>query len=351
MKQSIHLASWLAASVLALGAPVQADAVADFYKGRKITAISGGGAAGGFSFAARILGRHIVGNIPGNPSWVVTAMPGAGGARSVKYIVNAAAQDGTVIGVILPPAILSPLLRKKVGYDSAKLQWIGSITPMPSVLSVWHTTKINKLADAKTIETTMATSSKLSTGYFFPAFLNEILGTKFKIIAGYRGGDRQNNAMEKGEVDGRSSFFNSYKTTKPHWLRDKTIRHMVYMGPKLPEIGNVPHLMTLARNDEERQIVRFMETGSSVGHGFFVSPGVPKARVAALRAAFDKTVSSPAFLAEAKKRNQVVSPVRGVDLDKSVAAAMATSPALIAKFRQMTKLDSVKLRKKKKTKK
>lgn len=348
MKHVIHIASWTAVTILALGAPAQAGEVADFYKGRKITAISGGGAAGGFSFAARILGRHIVKKIPGNPSWVVTAMPGAGGARSVKYIINAAAQDGTVIGVILPPAILSPLLRENVGYDSAKLQWIGSITPMPSVLSVWYTTKIQKLSDVRTIETTMATSSKLSTGYFFPAFLNEIYGTKFKIIAGYRGGDRQNNAMEKGEVDGRSSFYNSYKTTKPHWLRDKTIRHMVYMGPKLPEIGNVPHLMTLARNEEERQIVRFMQTGSSVGHGFFVSPGVPKARVEALRVAFDKTVSDPAFLAEAKKRNQVVAPVRGAELDKIVAKAMKTSQALVAKFRQMTKLDKVKLRKKKK---
>lgn len=336
----------LAAAVALIGS-AQADSISDFYKDKQMNAISGGGAGGGFSFVARVLGQHMTANIPGNPSWIVTAMPGAGGARSIKYIVNAGAQDGTILGAVLPPAILSPLLRKNVGYDSADLQWIGSVTPMASVLVTWHTSPIKSLDQVKTMESTTATSSKLSSGYLFPAWLNATVGTKFKVISGYRGGDRQNVAMEKGEVYGRSSFYNSFKTTKPHWLRDKSIHILAYMGPKEPDLANVPYMMDLMQNDEQRAIGNFLQTGSSVGHGFFVSPGVPKARVMALRAAFDKTVVDPAFLAEAKRRNMVVAPVRGADIDAIVGKAMRTPPALVAKFKKMVKIDNVKPRKKK----
>jgi len=336
------------AVTMAAGTPAQADDIADFYAGRQINAISGGGAGGGFSFAARLLGRYMADNVPGKPNWVVTAMPGAGGARSVKYIVNAAAQDGTVIGVVLPPAILSPLLRPAVGYDSTKLQWIGSITPMAPVLSVWHTSPAKSLDEIRKIEVTTATSSKLSSGYMMPAWLNETVGTKYKIISGYRGGDRQNNAMEKGEVNGRSSFYASYKTTKPHWLAEKKIVHIAYVGPREADLEaqKIPHFMDLAKTDEQRQVVRFLGTGGSVGHGFFVSPGVPKARVAALRAAFDKTVASPAFLAEAKKRNQVVNPVSGAELDKIVAAGLNTPKDVVERFKKLVGIGAPKGQKK-----
>jgi tripartite-type tricarboxylate transporter receptor subunit TctC len=332
---------------LALATPASADAVADFYKDKTVTAISGGGAGGGFSFVARVLGRHMAGNIPGKPTWVVTAMPGAGGARSIKYIVNAAAQDGTTIGAVLPPSILSPLLRKKVGYDSAKLQWIGSVTAQASVLVAWKTSPAKTLEEAKKIEVTTATSSKLSSGYLFPAWMNATNGTKFKIISGYRGADRQNAAMETGEVNGRSSFYNSFKTTKPHWLKDKTIIPLVYMGPVTADLKDVPYMMDLMKTKEQKVIGNFLQTGSRVGNGFFVSPAVPKARVMALRAAFNKTVASKAFLAEAKKRSMIVSPVRGEELDAIVAKAMKTSPATINRFKKLVKIDKLKSRKKK----
>jgi len=336
------------AVAMTLSVPAQIAGAANFYKDKTITAISGGGAGGGFSFVARVLGQHMAGNIAGKPTWIVKAMPGAGGARSIKYIVNAAAQDGTTIGAVLPPSILSPLLRKKVGYDSAKLQWIGSVTAMASVLVSWHTSPIKTLEDVKNMESTTATSSKLSSGYLFPAWLNATVGTKFKVIAGYRGADRQNAAMETSEVNGRSSFYNSFKTTKPHWLKEKSIRILAYMGPKQADLKNVPYMLDLMKTDEQRQIGKFLQTGSQVGNGFFVSPAVPKARVMALRAAFNKTVSDPVFLADAKKRNMVVAPVRGEALDAIVAGAMRTSPALIKKFKKMVKIDKLKPRKKKK---
>jgi tripartite-type tricarboxylate transporter receptor subunit TctC len=341
----------IAGAALFITAPAQADPIADFYKGKKINAISGGGAGGGFSFNARVLGRHIVRHIPGNPEWVVTAMPGAGGARSMKYINNAAAQNGTVVGVVLPPSILSPLLRKKIGYDSAKFHWLGSITPMAQVVSVWHTHGVKSLDDAKKREVILGTSSKLSSGYLIPALVNALAGTKFKVISGYRGGDRQNNAMQKGEIQGRGSFYNSYKVTKPHWLKEKTIIHLVQLGPFIKDLPNVPRIRDLAKTDEERRIAQFLQIGAQVGHGFYVSPNVPRARVAALRAAFDATMKDPAYLAEAKKRNLIVDPISGKDLQRAIIAAMATPQPVIDKFKQMVKLDTIKLKKAKKKKK
>lgn len=341
---------WVAALPLvglAITVPANADAIAKFYKDKTVTAISGGGAGGGFSFAARILGRHMAANIPGKPTWVVKAMPGAGGARSIKYIVNAAAQGGTTIGAVLPPSILSPLLRKKVGYQSEKLQWIGSITAQASVLVAWKTSPGKTLKRIQKIQVTTGTSSKLSSGYLFPAWMNATIGTKFKVISGYRGADRQNAAMETGEVNGRSSFYNSFKTTKPHWLKEKTIIPLVYMGPKTADLKGVPYMMDLMKTKEQREIGNFLQTGSKVGNGFFVSPAVPKARVLALRNAFNKTVASKAFLDEAKKRNMVVAPVRGEVLDVIVAKAMKTSPATINKFKKMVKIDKLKPRKRK----
>ena len=329
-----------ASCAVAFAVPAQADAGAEFYKGKQINAIAGGGAGGGFALAARILGRHMVKHIPGNPDWVVTAMPGAGGARSVKYIVNAAAQNGTVIGVVLPPAIISPLLRKGVGYDSAKLRWIGTITPMPSVLSVWHTSPVKTIEAAKKTQITVATSSKLSTNYLMAEFMNQVIGTKFKVISGYRGGDRQNNAMEKGEVDARASFYNSYKSTKSDWLRDKKIIHLATLGPRHPEMKGVLHLMDIARNDDERAMVNLMQAGESVGHGFFVSPSVPMARVEALRKAFDATMKDTAFLEEAKKRRVEVDPVSGAELDRIVAKSTVIAPDVLAKMKKMLKLEA-----------
>ncbi len=333
---------------IAMAAPVGADAIADFYKDKTVTAISGGGAGGGFSFVARVLGRHMAGNIPGKPTWVVKAMPGAGGARSIKYIVNAAAQDGTTIGAVLPPSILSPLLRKKVGYRSETLQWIGSVTAQASVLVAWKTSPGKTLEKIKKTEVTTGTSSKLSSGYLFPAWMNATVGTKFKVIPGYRGADRQNAAMETGEVNGRSSFYNSFKTTKPHWLKEKTIIPLVYMGPRTADLKGVPYMMDMMKTKEQIEIGNFLQTGSKVGNGFFVSGAVPKARVMALRAAFNKTVASKAFLAEAKKRNMVVAPVKGEALDAIVAKAMKTSPATVNRFKKLVKIDKLKPRKRKK---
>jgi tripartite-type tricarboxylate transporter receptor subunit TctC len=335
----------LAMAVAPTGAAT-ADPVADFYKGKTVKFVSGGSGAGGFSMLARVVSRHMAKHLPGNPAMIVDAMPGAGGATMMAYMANAALKDGTVLGAALPIAVNAPLLRK-VKYNPAKFQWLGSVTAMTEVSTVWHTAPATTLDGAKKTQVIMATSSKLSSAYIIPAFMNAVIGTKFKIVPGYRGGGPMNKAMETGEVHGRGSFYNSYVTTKPHWLRDKKIIQLIQVGPGEKDLAGVPNMRDLVTTDDQRRMLDFLEAPAYVGHGFFAPEGTPAARVAALKKAFVATLKDPAFLAETKKRSMIVNPVSAEKITSVINRAMATPEPLLVKFRKMVKIGPPKARKKK----
>lgn len=318
-------------------APAMAGPVAEFYKGKTVTLISGGSAGGGFSTVARVLGAHWARHIPGNPRVIVDAKPGAGGAKMMSYMANAARKDGTEIGAALPIAVNAPLLRK-VKFNPAAFNWLGSVTPMTEVSTVWHTAPAKTLEQARKVEVVMATSSKLSSAYLIPAFMNAVIGTKFKIVPGYRGGGPMNKAMESGEVHGRGSFYNSYLTTKPHWIKGKKIYQLVQVGPSVPSLKGVPNMRDLITTDDQRRMVDFMEAPAYVGHGFFAPPGTPADRVKALRVSFWKAVNDPAFRADAKAKRVVVDPLKAEKVQSVINRAMATPKPILAKFRKMVKL-------------
>ena len=335
----------LAIAVAPLSA-ASADAVADFYKGRTITFYSGGSAGGGFSSVARLVAKHMADRIPGKPKMIVEARAGGGGAKMMSYMTNAAPKDGTALGAALPIAVNAPLLRK-VKFNPAKFQWLGSTTAMTEVSTVWHTAPATTLDGAKKTEVIMATSSKLSSAYIIPAFMNAVIGTKFKIVPGYRGAGPMNKAMESGEVHGRGSFYNSYVTTKPGWLKDKKIIQLVQVGPGEKELAGVPNMRDLVTTADQRRILDFMEAPAYVGHGYFAPEGVPADRVAALKKAFVATVNDPAFRKEAKERRMIVNPVTAEKIQSVIETAMATPEPLLAKFRKMVKIGPPKARKKK----
>jgi tripartite-type tricarboxylate transporter receptor subunit TctC len=336
----------LALAILPTGMAA-ADSVADFYKGRTITFYSGGSAGGGFSSVARLVAKHMAARIPGQPNMIVDAMAGAGGAKMMSFMANAAPKDGTALGAALPIAVNAPLLRK-VKFNPAKFQWLGSTTAMTEVSTVWHTAPATTLDGAKKTEVIMATSSKLSSAYIIPAFMNAVIGTKFKIVPGYRGAGPMNKAMEAGEVHGRGSFYNSYVTTKPGWIKDKKIIHLVQVGPGEKELAGVPNMRDLVTTDDQRRMLDFLEAPAYVGHGFFAPEGVPADRVAALKAAFVATIADPAFRKEAQERRMIVNPVTAEKIQSVINTAMSTPEPLLAKFRKMVKIGPPKEAKKKK---
>jgi hypothetical protein len=187
------------------------------------------------------------------------------------------------------------------------------------VVVTWHTTGVSSLEDAKIREVTMgAVGPSGSSGY--PDIINTLLGTRFRTVKGYAGGQAVNMAMERREVDGRAdNAWSSWKSDQADWLRDKKINLLVQVGLfKSPDLPSVPLLMDLARNAEEREALKLISTSSSIGHPFVAPPGVAAERIHILRRAFDATVNDPDFLQDAKRLGRPIEPVRGEQLQRIV---------------------------------
>ncbi len=321
-----------AAASLAI-APASAD-VASFYKGKNITIVVAGGAGASLGLYCRLVTAHWSKHVPGNPKFICQFKPGAGGTKAAAYMYNAAPKDGTVIGEILSPSVLAPVLRKSK-FESSKFVWIGSVTPRPSVVSVWHTSPAKTVAEAKKVEVIMGSTGFGSETYILPKFMNAVLGTKFKIVRGYPGGAPINKAMEAGEVNGRMNYWTGWTTVKGAWLRDKKIIHMVQYGPKIPVLPDVPQLRSLLKTEAHKQMLTFIELSENLGMGFYLPPGVPADRVEALRKSFFATMKDPAFLADAKKRKARVDPIDGAAIEKMAKVAFSTPEPVLAELRRL----------------
>jgi tripartite-type tricarboxylate transporter receptor subunit TctC len=193
---------------------------------------------------------------------------------------------------------------------------------------------VKTIADAQKIEATLSGTGAGSTVSIYPTVLNNVIGTKFKLVMGYRGSNEAMLAMERGEVEGHSTAWSAVKVAKPDWLRDKTVAIIVQFALKRhPELPDVPTAVELARNDDERAVLAAIMNASEVGTAFFTSPGVPPDRLAALRRAFDETMKDPEFLAEATRIRLGVSPMSGEELQKLVTEVSSLSPALLERVR------------------
>ena len=202
-------------------------------------------------------------------------------------------------------------------------------------MSVWYTSPAKTIEEARQHEVVMGSTGIGSSTYLVPKFMNQYLGTKFRIVKGYKGGASLNKAMEQGETQGRMNYWSGWTSVKSHWLREKKVIHLVQYGPAIPEIPNVPKLRDVVTDPEGKKIVRFLEVSENLGMGFWVHPAVPADRLAALRTAFMDTMKDPAFLADAKKRKAPVDPITGDELQRMVAEGLDVSPALIAHMKNV----------------
>ena len=193
------------------------------------------------------------------------------------------------------------------------------------------TAPATNIADARKKKVIMGSTGLGSKTYLAPKFMNYYVGTKFKIVKGYKGGAAINKAMEQGEVQGRMNYFTGWTTVKAYWLRDKKVLQLAQYGPRIKELPNVPRLVDLVTDPEGKKI----EVSEALSMGFWVHPDVPKDRLAALRKAFMDTMKNPKFLADARKRNAPVAPISGEKLMKIVGTGLDVSPALVAKIKSV----------------
>jgi tripartite-type tricarboxylate transporter receptor subunit TctC len=317
-----------AALLCLLAAPARAQSVEDFYRGKTIDLYIGFTVGGGYDLYARLMGRFLGDHVPGKPRVVPKQMTGAGSRILIKYMLSVAPKDGAALATADQSMALEQVIGDAAAqYDASQFHWIGNPAADNNTTATWHTTGVRTVEDARRKELSIgATGANTSAQY--PAVLNMVAGTKFKIILGYPGGADINLAMERGEVHGRNNTWSSWKATKPAWLASGDLRVVAYEGPPQADLPGVPTLQQLVKTEDDRAIVRLVAAGAQLGRPLATGPDVPADRVSALRAAFDAMVKDADFLKEAAALNFDVAPVRGEAMQKIVADVLATPKPL-----------------------
>jgi tripartite-type tricarboxylate transporter receptor subunit TctC len=311
--------------------PATADTVADFYRGKSISLYVSFPPGGGYDIYARVLAPHFTRHIPGNPTIVIKNMEGGSGVKAASYITALTPQDGTSLGLFLDTLTLGKVLGGPGEFDPVKLVWIGRIVSTATVSVVWHRSAVQSVDAAKHHEIAIAASVPSNSSSFIPTALNDLIGTRFKIIRGYQGSPPMALAMERGEVDAVGGMsWEAIQTTKPDWLAERKIKILYAQGAhRIKELPDDPGLLDFAVDERSRQILGLLGGGPDIGRSIVAEPGIPAERTAALRRAFTATMEDAAFAADMRKRNLNIEPLSGEEVQKIVATAVATPKALV----------------------
>jgi tripartite-type tricarboxylate transporter receptor subunit TctC len=323
--------------LFALAALAGSPALAQDTIDRPISIYVAGTAGGGIDLYARVVGRHLGRHVPGNPAVNVQVMPGAGGIRAANFLAQQAPKDGTAITTFASGPILEPLIgARKYEYDSSHFTWIGAVTKDIALCVTWGASPFKTIADAQREQAIVAGTGAGSETDTWPLILNELIGTKFKLVTGYVGTQETILAIERGEAHGRCTFsYSAIKTAKPDWLRDRKINILVQLAfERHRDFPDVPLIYDLVKRDEDRQLLDLMLGPSAMARPFAAPPGVPPARATMLRRAFDATLRDPAFIAEAQKIQAEILPTSGEDVQKLVTRLYASPKSVVARVKK-----------------
>ncbi len=306
-----------------------------FFAGKTIDMVVGYPPGGSNDIYSRNVGRHITKYIPGAARVLPRNMPGAGSLVAANWAFNIAPRDGTVL-VLLSPTI--PLDEKlgtpNIKFQSDRFAWIGRIATSPNPLMVWHTSKATSLKDALAREITLGGTGAGSTVSVFPNVLNKLLGTRFKLVMGYKASTEAMLALERGETEGHSTSWENLKASHPDWLPSGKIRILTVFALERPQaLPDIPTAIEFATTDEQRAILRAVLNSTLIGKSVLTTPGVPEDRVAFLRTAFEKMLRDPEFIADFTSIGLAVEPLTGLELQKVVAEVGGMPAALLDKVK------------------
>ena len=321
---------------LTLAQPAAAQAPADFFKGKTLTIYVGLSAGGGYDMNARLLSRHLGKYIPGNPTVVVRNMPGAGGLVMTNHGANVSPRDGLHLGAPQRGVPFEPLLGQdsKAKFDPRTLNWIGSVNSDTSLALVHKRTGIKSWKDLRNRDTIIAGTGVGTESVVVPYVLRNLMGLKFKVIAGFPGGSEMNLALARGEVDGRGTFsWTSLKPNYKEWVESGDYVMLFQMGlRKHKDLPDVPLVIDLAETEELKRLLKIQFTAFELGRPIFAAEGVPADRIAALRKAFDESMKDKELMLEAEKSDQEVNPMSGAEMQDIFKEIYETPKALIARL-------------------
>jgi tripartite-type tricarboxylate transporter receptor subunit TctC len=293
---------------------------------KKVSLYIGYTPGGSYDLYGRLVARHLGRFLPGQPTVIPQNMPGAGSLNAANYIYNIAPKDGTALGAVVETLALEQNLgNPAVQYDARKFTWIGRVASSNNVQMVWHTSKVQSIEDAKHIEAAMG-GSPGNIGELVPRLLNNVVGTKFKVIAGYPASAEGMLAMERGEVDGTTTSWAAIKSTKQQWLQEKKITIILQDLPeRSAELPDVPCLVELGSTPADRELLSLYASGGVVGRSVLAPPGLPAEVAKALRDGFMAMTKDAEFVADLNKASLDMEPLPGDRLEQVVSDSLHIS--------------------------
>jgi tripartite-type tricarboxylate transporter receptor subunit TctC len=331
----------------ALGAAVvlsgvqQTASAQNFYQGKQINFLVGAGTGGGYDAYVRVLIRHWPDHIPGHPTFVVQYMPAAASLVAMNTLANSSPRDGSTIAAVQNHIGVEPLLgltgpRENDKYNALEANWIGSATKEVPVVALWHTTPFKKFEDIVGKEVLVGSSGVATSDSVYPRVMNKLVGTKFKIVEGYKSNPELATAMEQGEIQGRAGWFlSSLMSTKPDWVKNGDIRLLVQVATQPYPGLDLPLVTQFTKSQVNRDQLEFALSWLLMGRPYVAPPGVPADRVKLLRDSFMETMKDAAFLAEAKKLNLDISPMSGEEIHALLEKQYATPKNVVDSVRAM----------------
>lgn len=312
-----------AAMLVSTAGQLQAQApVEAFYKGRDVQILIGAGVGGTYGLYAQLAARHLKKHIPGQPNLIMQSMPGAGGNVALNYSYAVAPKDGSLMHLIHAEVLYETLLSKGVKFDAGNYLYIGRIADADAVALATKASSVRSLDDAKKREVTMGATGFANVFALGPLMMNRVAGTRFRIIAGYKGTSDIHLAMQRGEVDGAGMSMANALTLHGDKLKSgDLVPFLAISSKRLPEFPNVP-AMTEYGSAGDKTLMEIYASAGAIGRALAFPPGVPADRVNAVREAFAKMLADPDFKAEVEKTKTPVAPMSGVDLSKYVAGVM-----------------------------
>jgi tripartite-type tricarboxylate transporter receptor subunit TctC len=335
--------AWISVGWLAIAAPASAQApstaVADFYRGKTINFLVGSGEGGGFDLSARLSAQFLGRYLPGNPNIVVQNMPGASGLRAAEYVFHIAPRDGTVVCITQPSMVLNKVLHPTARYDPVEFTWLGRLGSFVTYGVVWHTAKAQTIEQARQTPLILGAIGPSGPGAMLPAALNQFAGTKITVVKGYKSAAEVGLAMERGELEGSGSASWEFVNSKG-WLERKLASLLFTIGLNRSRyVPEVPTVVELAQSDRGRNVMKLAGSASEIGRSLLAPPGLPAARAAALRQAFEQMVRDPEFIAESGRRGLDVEPLRSAEIRRIVADDLAMSPDVVEAARALLEVD------------
>jgi tripartite-type tricarboxylate transporter receptor subunit TctC len=318
-------------------AHAQTDPVAEFYKGKTVTILVGYEGGGGYDLYARIVAQSLGKHIPGNPAVIVQNMPGAGGLRAARSLMTASPKDGTVVGMLAQTLPFDTLLGYTPDVDAARFIWIGRVAMNVEVGVAIAKTGVTSIDDARKREVPTAGTGGTASSTVVPFLLNQLAGTRFKLIAGYKSANEALVTMERGEVDAVGAIgLSTIMARHAPRVKDGTFR-LIYQNAltRHPDIPDVPTIGELGNGKDERVILDLFASGAAIGRALIAPPDVPPERVAALRRALAATLADPEMIAFSKKGNLPLEPGTGEELEAIVRQVLSIPKPIADKTREV----------------